>query len=724
MLTSACVEVPGPYWHGCPQAVRMLNVYHFIYRQFDYEFRPTHQDLIFFEWMASTNRLAKYLKWKTANILVRASLSMDLVPCPFDVSKIPKMFDPFFSEDRLGILSSDNGFYRMKFFRCRRRMDRRFLRFAFSLYQSKSASLPSDAWEISLSVREAIERLSLEKGIDHSLMTPRSLLTEDSILREIDRTVDEVFPSRPESYPPPRHPGRGACLGSPRSSGGSLGYTVRWLLRYDFLPYEYLVGYFEGPSRSHPIYAPLCGEDVEWARRACQIRACTARSVPSIPVGFAEPFKVRVVTLGEYGVYGLARDVQPRIWSQLKAHPTFQLVGESLGPRSLRHFFSQLDPTTNPWIISGDYTQATDHIPSYLSDRIMERICFRMGVPYEMIPALIASLTRHELLFESRISTQRSGQLMGSPSSFPVLCIYNAALSRLAWESSSDRQMRVNLDSIPMLVNGDDLLLGGDLSTYLTWKRVVGWGGLTCSLGKTLVSQRIFTINSRLYEARVQDSFGTQWYDPIPLPHLQLPLALGSMKKGQYDFNGRLLGSLNPADQSRCWMKFMESAANPVRAWNFLYGANREILSRFSREFPTASFCLPPEAGGLGFPLPPQGSPFLKRRSPRSFNLMAARLLLESGTEDHSRLRSAWLRSLDLSPDEPSENILFRDQAHLLDLTGCPFLRVPFDHSEETLVPPNILSSRIASVNRIDRSPTTHRKRLEIPGKIERGSLD
>ena len=138
-------DVPGPYWHGTPSAVRLLNLYHFVYEEYGYQFRPSSEDLFFFEWMGATQRLYPWLKWKTANIVARSIGSPDLVSCPFDVREIPPVFDYYFREDHLGFLRTDQSFYQMNL---HKGLHNQFVKFCFALYQAKAASLSAPGWEV------------------------------------------------------------------------------------------------------------------------------------------------------------------------------------------------------------------------------------------------------------------------------------------------------------------------------------------------------------------------------------------------------------------------------------------------------------------------------------------------------------------------------------------------------------------------------------------------
>lgn len=680
----------------------MFNVYHFIYQQYGFKFLPSKQDKIFFGWLEATNRLVAYIKWKTANLLARAVGSVDMVACPFDMSRIPMYFDPWFGI--MGLIQKEQSFHKMKLARggCSR-----YVSFIFSLYQGKAASLAAHDWEVRGEVLSALDRLSTEKNVDSRLMTPAALLSEDDIEQAIDRTVDEVFPRLPSRPAPLRLPSRGAAHCGPRAKGGSMGALVRQGFygrrTYDytsvpFFPYDFLVGYHEGPLQPVEIRTSVDLDDFETASLFLRDLARRGNVVSCVPIGLTEPFKVRVITKGFVGAYQVARQYQPRFWSHLKNHPTFRLIGESISASAMRQFCADLDPRA--LIISGDYKQATDHIPSHLAERLLERAAVRLGVPFEDIPVLISTLTRHLLHDESLpmgAVLQRSGQLMGSPSSFPVLCLFNAAITRLAVETAGETRKKLALSDIPMLVNGDDLLLGAnDISVFLNWKRVVGWAGLIPSIGKTLVSRTHGTINSVMFRFRTRKTVETEWVEAIRLPHIQLQLALGSMKSGRVDLSGRVMSRSNPMGESRMWHEFLRSCPSKASAWSFLFKANREYLMASSKLSPWASLVLPPEAGGLGFPAPPPDSKFYSSRYPKPSQLLLARMLLEEGTEKQHRSRTTWLKALEVENEIPSESIINSRWQEAQRLSGARMKQVPIDEEIEQL-PPSFLNLEVAT---------------------------
>ena len=88
---------------------------------------------------------------------------------------------------------------------------------------------------------------------------------------------------------------------------------------------------------------------------------------------------------------------------------------------------------------------------------------------------------------------------MGSPVSFPVLCLINIAATLVSYEIRLGLDY-VDLSQIPICVNGDDVLFWAvDQEHYDIWKQVTAKCGLKFSLGKNYTSRRYAVINSELY---------------------------------------------------------------------------------------------------------------------------------------------------------------------------------------------------------------------------------
>nr|WAK75234.1 MAG: putative RNA-dependent RNA polymerase [Hubei narna-like virus 5] len=715
-----------------PQARRMFMLYEFTYKQFGYSFEPTTLDQQFYEWMASTNRLEKFLKWKTSNILNRSVGSLERVASPFLMHNIPMIFDKYFNDTARGLLSNDSSLHRMKLAKKNRS---KYVQFCFSIYQAKGASLPADEWKIKTSEKETCVRLSKEKFLNGTpglpqghLMTPLRIIDEDYLFGEIHRTVDEIFPRRPpktfrpttdflsnpkirqinrvlnqkEFQPRSRVPGRGASWESNRGAGGNLGYLSMIGAGAIFLPYDYLICYFVGPGGVEQVRSTLCQEDIEYGQYLLRQFSYGQECTCAQPIGLPEPFKVRVITKGWTPVYHVAREYQPYIWSMLKKFPQFRLTGEQLNPAIMRQFCSEQDPEQDEWYISGDYQEATDHIPSIFAERILERICQNLRIPTEDIPCLLASLTRHLIVQDGDVYHQRSGQLMGSPTSFYILCIYNAILTRIAIENAEEgRHIKYPLSELPVLINGDDLLFRAKLTTFLTWKSVVNWGGLIPSVGKTLVSKRFGSINSRIFRFDTRYFKNTKYIDATPINHIQLALAHGSMKNGNVSDE-----HTNFMSKQIRFQEFMDSCPNKARAWKYLFSLHQDYLSVHCKNFPLASLCLPLELGGLGFPSPPIDSVYYAKREPRPLSLILARMIMDH-TEmgDRGALRD-WrllIRTGEV-PANCAELLLFDRQSEYCQKSQCPILVRPKE--EKTILPPSELSYGVGLTNTFDHFDT------------------
>ena len=99
---------------------------------------------------------------------------------------------------------------------------------------------------------------------------------------------------------------------------------------------------------------------------------------------------------------------------------------------------------------------------------------------------------------------------MGSPISFPVLCMANLIICRWTLENIAGK--RLSLGHLPMLINGDDVLfhLSDDMRAsgqYTLWKWATQQVGLKFSLGKNYISKKYLVINSELWKVHETTNF-------------------------------------------------------------------------------------------------------------------------------------------------------------------------------------------------------------------------
>lgn len=147
--------------------------------------------------------------------------------------------------------------------------------------------------------------------------------------------------------------------------------------------------------------------------------------------------------------------------------------------------------------VSGDYVSATDNLNSHIQKEILRLLLQNCNHVPNSIRILAMQSMSQELSLDDgvsppRIERLRSGQMMGSLLSFPLLCIVNYMAFRY-----STRDL-----SIPVKVNGDDIVFRAKPDVIDRWKKNISASGLELSAGKTMVDKSIFTLNSTLFYAK------------------------------------------------------------------------------------------------------------------------------------------------------------------------------------------------------------------------------
>lgn len=216
-------------------------------------------------------------------------------------------------------------------------------------------------------------------------------------------------------------------------------------------------------------------------------------------VPLAEALKVRVITKGPPLTQFVLKPLQRFMWRVLKDHPACSLIGDpihvaALAPRLGRLLEGQA------WC-SGDYSDATNQMDPRLSNAAWETVCDVCAVPRALKSLGTRVLTGHWLEVDKKngiLMPQQWGQLMGSIISFPILCIVNATVCRMAIEHDLDRDL--TLSRAPLMVNGDDCLFPVGPAGYAAWNLFGKMAGLSPSVGKVYYSKHFCNINSTTFE--------------------------------------------------------------------------------------------------------------------------------------------------------------------------------------------------------------------------------
>jgi hypothetical protein len=342
----------------------------------------------------------------------------------------------------------------------------------------------------------------------------------------------------------------GAVLEKTRAQGGHLASFVDPVSQLDSVlrPTELYKMFVDPTGAVQEIKTPMTWDARDLPEldpvpnpRPDMVSRILSRAIPIL-----EPVKVRVITKSESVAALRARRLQVLV-TRLMQDPSNPvnaiwpcLNDGTLNSSSLERF------QDSEWLRSGDYSAATDTLRNDISvvvlDRIVHWICEAQEIGQADIDAWYQTLFSNEILYQHEEPdgtshewsvSQRRGQLMGSHLSFPILCIINAAVN---W-SYLDPELLSKPETLPMIVNGDDVALGdtryaseGD-AVWTDWVSKVGF---TASLGKNYVSKRVLTINSMFfYRQQLTGTFS---------------LIQGS--RPEAIFNTRWRGQVDPKEQS------------------------------------------------------------------------------------------------------------------------------------------------------------------------------
>jgi hypothetical protein len=542
--------------------------------------------------LAQYGQLEKYLKWVTAKFFAECLLQGELPPCP-----------PQFS-DLVGRISTLRRLYPsnawVSIFRNNSSKEGRKWKFAFGkdVYMTKNASLP---------VEESFVKSSLEKHQEilcGQITDKLSDETYDEVCEAIQLCADEIFgrvkPTDSYTYGdkdelgneiilerltskcPSRLPSFGASYHGKRGDGGACGDLLRNYHDTGSLPEPdsgYLFGYARKPGTTelcevrttHDPELYLSAEE-EWSRKAYSL---SSEGVNAHVVPLVEPFKVRTITKGQAEIYHLARRWQKIIHSRMRQHPNFALIGQPCNGAFLSQIFgnsSLFDYGRKGFFVSGDYESATDLLNPALSEFAQEQISTRLGIPIEDQYVLKQCLTGHNLRYKKDGQTyeQTWGQLMGSPTSFPVLCLVNMAATLVSYNRSYGKEF--HLSDLPICVNGDDVLFWSrDDKHYEIWKQITGECGLKFSLGKNYTSRDCCVINSELYLYNKEESM--QYHRPAPLFRLEKAINSRLLCGGT---RSKVSSGFDPLSLSDCDVEIYISAVGGPGAFLRRIGSKKE----------------------------------------------------------------------------------------------------------------------------------------------------
>jgi len=335
-------------------------------------------------------------------------------------------------------------------------------------------------------------------------------------------------------------------------------------------------------------------------------------------VAILEPLKVRMISKGEALPAYYARYFQQVMKHDLDLLPQLVLTTRPLSITDLHDILSREDSlATNgasiwgsevPGWVSGDYSAATDGLNINFTKLTFESFCDKFRVTENERTLLRRNLYEQVLHYPSDKSSskgmygtrskvpttqsypsevlQQNGQLMGSILSFPILCAINLICYWRAFERFIGRP--VSVESLPVLVNGDDILFRAISALYALWKEELVSAEFVLSPGKNYVHPSILTINSACFvHHHSQNTFKR-------VPLLNVGLLQGKSKSNTFREEMPLWDIFN---------KVTGECSNPVRATARFLHHHADRISRLTCRGELNLF-LSRDLGGLGFTKP------------------------------------------------------------------------------------------------------------------------
>lgn len=332
-----------------------------------------------------------------------------------------------------------------------------------------------------------------------------------------------------------------------------------------------------------------------------------------------EPLKPRIISKGPAIEYWSSKPIQKAFHSHLRKKSPFRLIGRPFSIfdiMDVRKAQESLGGLDGHYWLSIDYSAATDGLSAALSREIIRTIispCAYENPGYYQL--LLAVLAPHRVgypLIKGIVLDdvqQLNGQLMGSPLSFPILCLANLALyltvrRRLRPKASVKKLLKA------VLINGDDMIYIGTREEWELHKELGAKMGLSMSPGKAYIHYRYANINSICIDYSLRGNC-----IPRVIPFLNVGLYVGNHKvlsKVGEDDNKHKAYSVIDKLLEGCWENTGVASRRkpPTSVKQVKVDLLRGYLSLHSKtlkaECGGRNIFLPTSVGGLG-QKPPKG---------------------------------------------------------------------------------------------------------------------
>jgi hypothetical protein len=375
---------------------------------------------------------------------------------------------------------------------------------------------------------EDVDEKTEAKAYQQKMATPVEITGpyREHIIASLKESTLEVFGEFVSMVPvDPFVSSMNAGFEAPRWLGGILGARVR--TDPELLSERYEIGWASDGSvatvtsaRAFDFEKAYYDTVREW-RGGDELADCKIYMI-------REPLKLRTITAGSPSLYGGLQPILDHLRKGMARFDCFKLTRSENNAAWLSERLNRtlgrievVDPITRRvlkrdtrglfrLLLSGDYQQSTNDLSMRVTTVVRE-----FAFDGELMQVVKKALGAQRLWYDEESVLQENGQLMGSPLSFPVLCVANAALIRLAYQLAYNRWWGLPLDCFPIAINGDDILARVDLRVYDIWTQLLSAVGWKLSPGKSYLHETLAQVNSQtMHVYWVKDRVVLS--DPIP----------------------------------------------------------------------------------------------------------------------------------------------------------------------------------------------------------------
>lgn len=385
----------------------------------------------------------------------------------------------------------------------------------FSWLQAKRSALPASEEMININYDKHLKTLTKEDmGEDQTI---NRIMSDKTFLAHLDqvraKVQENLLRSKKVFYE--ETTSLSASFSSARSTNGAFGELIeivygrqkcRGLIEYSALHSMTYVPTLIYKSKVRTgivvetrMVDPDAGND--WSAGLLDSKTQRKKRVLSAKIqGILEPMKVRVISKGPALDYYAMKPLQKALHTAMRNMDCYRLIGRPLFPTDVLDLKEKI--TGDEEWISVDYSGATDNLSWKYSGAILRYVI--QDLPEKDQECALDVLGPHHLYYPNRQGTayekekrgtMRSGQLMGSILSFPILCLSNMGLYldvtrdyQLGW-TPEERLHAV-------LVNGDDMLYCAPKELFYRHIETGRKVGLEMTVGKAYHHYSYTNVNS------------------------------------------------------------------------------------------------------------------------------------------------------------------------------------------------------------------------------------